>query len=397
MLRQVLPKSKKLGKLSENIVFILGHKENNREAFDKTNETYLPQFFYTPSYIFLDSKGNMHFPEITEERMHKMFQEDRLADTLKNLLKKNGKGISRKRRQEICGKIDKAEKLLKDGKPDNAVKEFEALSKAKNISHALKERVLRRIMEIADEKILKEEEARLKKEAPPADDTLEHEFHKTYVEAVTAALKGNYIKAREEFAYLIDTTDEDKDNTRLVEMHKRIEKQCRDAFVAGRIKTTRLRIEGQKEKYWEAGVMITTKLPVVEEIVVQFWALTEKGEVFAGYQTYENVKKGLRHQVAAYIPYSKLTKTRTAKGYDRYDSVVDVHYTIYVSREAVASRNLVEKPEKEWWKTADAKQLTFFHDPGWGWDSGTMKPTQDFGLFYEQPETPPEEEKKENK
>jgi len=41
---------------------------------------------------------------------------------------------------------------------------------------------------------------------------------------------------------------------------------------------------------------------------VQYWVLTEKGNVFAGFQTFKNIKPYYRHVIPTFLPFSELKR-----------------------------------------------------------------------------------------
>jgi len=388
MHRQVLPKSKKLDRLSRDIVFILGYKEENREAFDGTWNRYLKEHFFTPTYIFLDSEGNPQFKNVSDRYMHRMVSETSLVSTLGKLLKKNGKGAPRRNWTKVHKSLKEARETFEAGEPDKVMKILDKVIK-KNAVPVLTERAKRLRAEISDKKFLAAEKERLEKTKPEPEESVEYESDSVYRETMAEALKGNIVKARDDLAFFLDA-DEGRDKyKKMLELRKRLEKQCKGAFTTGRVRAKEITFVGTDSELVEIGAIMGIKLPVVDEITIQFWVLTNKGNVFAGYRTYRDVKKGNHHQIAAYIQYSELEK----KGeWSADEQVEDMRFEVYVSNELVASRVDSGKPKPEWWNTEDVKPLTFFHESGWGWDSGTMKPGRD-GLVYGRPEAGPGKKK----
>ncbi|TET39043.1 MAG: hypothetical protein E3J72_01455 [Planctomycetota bacterium] len=373
--------SSKLEKLSRDIVFILGYKEENRKTHDAAWQRYLPEFFYTPTYIYLDSEGYPLFQDISDRQMHRMVSERELLSTLKKLLKKNGKGAPRRNWKKVRKGLREAEETLESDGTDKAVKALDKIIR-KNAVPVLTERARSMRMEMLDNKFLAAEKERLAGVKPEPEDSVEYESDTIYRHAVADALEGNIIKARDALAFFLDADEERDKYKNMLELKKRLAAQCKDAFTAGRMRAKAISFVGTDKRLFEIGALLESELPLVDEMTVQFWALTDKGSVYAGYRTYKNVKKGMHHMVAAYIVYSDLRKTGE---WERNEYVADMRVEIYVSNELVASGVHSGKPGTGWWSNADVRPLTFYHESGWGWDSGTMTPVRD-GLVYGRPD-----------
>jgi len=373
MYGQVMSKSKSLFKLSKDIVFILGHMQDTKEAMHKTWVQYMPHKFYTPTYIFLDSYSNPLFQEVTNKYMHRMISEKLLVSTLETHLKSHGKGLPHKKWKEIKDRFNKAEQAVKDGDLEAGAEILGSIVKEKP-SPVLTERANRKRNEILDVIFL----AKLKESLTidPNDEAMG-----VYRKALTLACERKFISAQNLCASLIV---EERDS-QIAELHKRMNVHVENAVTGGRIIPRKVPVYGLKEPYWEAVLIFGSKLPIVEEMTVQYFVLTERGNIFAGYQTLKNVEPHFRHVISAYLPCTELEREEKPTGQLEYEKITDLRYEIYLFNEMVASRNYIEKPKSEWWKETKVKNLIFLTNPGWGWDSGIRMTRSTEGALFKRP------------
>ncbi|MEW6746418.1 MAG: thioredoxin family protein [Planctomycetota bacterium] len=380
MYRDVFPRSKRLEALSRDVVFIVGHLEENPAAFHKAWIQYLPCDFFTPTYIFLDAEGRPVFEERTRDTMHRMVSEEDLVRILEKLLERNGKGLARTEWQKARSLLDRAEAVVAEGDGTAAAKLLATVAGGTKAPR-LAERAARRRAEVLDRMLLDEEVARLEREASP-EGMAESEFYQSWRRGLSRALAGDVIAGRNEFEHLLELASDRENRSRLEELCNRMNAQIEKAIEPGRIKTTRITFAGNPDPYYEILLTLRTMLPNVERLTAQFWGLTDQGRVFAGYQTYENVKPALYHVVSMYLPFSELGTRTAGKGEEELERLVDVHIDLYAGYEWIGACDLEARQRPAWWETREVHALTCFPDPGWQWDHSAKMKRGDFGLVF---------------
>ncbi|TET39042.1 MAG: hypothetical protein E3J72_01450 [Planctomycetota bacterium] len=411
MYNRVLRNSAEINALAKDFVCILCYKELNQDAWNRGSVYFLPQSFYTPSYVFADSEGNELLPGVRAKMMHRKFPEKELAATFRTVLKQVGKGMPRDKWKAVRKQLQEAEDAFECNDATRALQLLDAVT-AENAVPCLTGRAKRRRLELSDYAFLLREAARLDQEAairkysdlarayagrPEGEEAMKKlaeygisepvrpsvdgdliESEEIYRRAVNAALRGDIISARDEMSFFMDAADEPERHPKHLALHDRLSARCEDAFGAGRVKITKVFLRHTGQKYWEIGVTIGSRLPRVDRLTIQYWVLTGLDNVFAAYQTFGNVERGNRHQHAAYLPFSDLGNG-TAGG---EVGVRDVYFEVFVSNEVVACASLSSSPKKTWWLGTVVKPLAFIDVPGWGWDSGTLTPGEERGVIY---------------
>lgn len=347
MLGQVMPNNERIKELSKDIVFILGHMQEAPEGLYKTWIQYMPHTFYTPTYVFLDSNSEPMFEEVSKKYEHRMIKEDKLVSILEEFLTKHGKGLSFEKWEKYKERFNKAD----------TVEALDAFIKEKP-SPAFVKKALRKKQVISNTHYFKSE-------AEKMTDKESGRF-----KALAQAIKGNLFSAQ---ALCRESS----------ELKERIDAQLEGAVTGSKIHPRKIPIYGKDHPYIEVVVRLATTPPNVEEITIQYWALTESGQVFAGFQTYQNMKPYFRHVVSAYLPLEEVNREEAIKGRFKYEGIKDVRYEVHVSGKCLYSRNMVESPETEWWKNRNnLKSLQFLKYPGWGWHSNTRMTLADKGKVY---------------
>ncbi|MHC4663555.1 MAG: thioredoxin family protein [Planctomycetota bacterium] len=422
MYRGILRNSPAIDELAGDFVCILAYREVSPDAWKRASVYFLPQTFYTPTYVFADPKGNELLPGLSSEFMRMAFPEDRLAAAMKEVLAKVGKGIPRAGWTDVKRNLAMAQEAFEDGDATRSLKLLDGII-GKDSIPLLTERARRKREEMLDHAFLLRESAELdhtaairrlsdlarayagrpegeearkkllehgiKEPLPPRpDDEITENAEDVYRRAVSAALRGDAISARDELAFFLEASGEPEKYPRHVSLHKRLEERCRGAVGAGRMKVTKIRLKNTGELYWEIGITLTSLLARVDRLTIQYWALTEKDKVFAGYREFVNVPQGNRHQHAAYLPFIMIDTTTLPDGAVNGEVVTDVRLEIFVSNEVVARASLEADPGAQWWTRENVKPLSFMDESGWGWDSGTLRPSGEIGIVYgrEEPE-----------
>jgi len=381
MYGQVMSASERLEAMSNDIVFILGHMQENSASLHKAWIQFMPHHFFTPTYIFLDSEGNPQFEDVSKKYMHRMISEDKLVSILETLLHDQGKGLSHSVWIKTRDRFNEAEKSVADGQWIKGLEILEAIEKEKS-SPVLVQRAERRRKEIRDMMFLKSEAMRLEESGRSNNDAP----GATYGKAIDEAMLGNFITASALCRSFLDKTRDDLETSSITELHTRLKAHIEDAIIAGPIKPTKIPISGMDEPFWEIVITFGTKLPIINKLVVQYWALTDRGNVFAGYQTLENIEPYFRHLTSAYLPFSELEREVSTSDRASYEKLKDIRYEIYAGQKLMAFKNLQEDPESEWWSQTKVRSLKFLKKPGWGWDSLTRMTKSDKGLIYKRPE-----------
>lgn len=378
MLGQVLPGSERIVTLSRKMVFLLVHMENSPKLWDEASVARLPQYFYTPSYIFTDDSGKTLFSEFNRENMHRMVKAETLLEKLEAALKVTGNGLSVNEWKKERARLAEIEGLANKGTFDEALKKLDVFAIAA-ASKALKKDAL----SIRADAHLKKNARELEKfleESPEPEDEEALDARSALQNSVYAALEGHYHAA-------LDALREFRGHAegqypRLEKLRDLLKARVTGSVEVGRFKVSKIKVQGMESEYYEIGVTISSDLPACEGAVVQFLARTETGRVFAAFREYENLAPGRRHRVAAYVKASDLDELKGEDATPRRERIVDARAVVYAAGKEVASSVMNGEPSFHWWLVERPVAMTLFSDPGWSWDSGDLKPTDTHGLVY---------------
>ena len=399
MYEQVLKADKDFDAACENAVPILCHCDETPANWRKGIAAYLVQRFYTPAYVFADSRGRPLDDAFTTRTMHQMVKAKDLAAKLAGY-SRAAKPISYEVWQDARGRLLDARKALEQGDAAGAVKLLDGLL-ATECGPYLTARARRLKQEAADHPFWQAEAKRLKD--APADDREAEECRS----AVKKALAGDPVSAAEDLATFLSGAKPGEYGKAAV-LQKRCaeayEDALTDAFEAVHIRTMLLGVEHPVQAgdapqtrrpygaYWMIGVSLGSDLTSTAELTVQYYVRASDGNVHAGFQTFRNVPRGGGHQTAACLPMYLLASRKSPKDAASIADIQDIRFEVYAGGRLVASRQSpdrkaasqsrpAEPRSQDWWHQAEYRPLAFLEKMSY-WETGTLGPAVRQGLVF---------------
>jgi hypothetical protein len=441
MYRAVLVNNPELDNLCENFVCVLAHREDYPKAWNDASMQYMPQYFFTPAYVFLAPDGKPLNEDFTRLTMHSAVDAKRIIAELKSVSAKFPNPLDRNKWLELRKILDdlrskdpaEAKKAFSEKEKmfagTNLAKEVRMLKNRANAVVICREwrtyldaetnniALVEEYFTAKDEKTKSEIEEKIKAnstawvvvsdwlgphdnkieaeesvkkdmvEMEKTDKFLEHkndplevEHREVLGDAINSVIEGDYFAAQQRITLFLGAYPENEfpaENAILLDAIKPV---IEKAAEVGRFRVQKLSFDNAGE-YYEIGATVLTHLPKFGEITLQYYVLTDNNSVFAGYRTFENVQEG-RHRHAAYLPIKFLGSMMGADGKPMFEGVSDVYVEIYSRGFLVASGEMNVAPAATWWKRENVKPLEMLDSFNRNWDSGTMKPSGEPGLIY---------------
>ncbi|MHC4663204.1 MAG: HEAT repeat domain-containing protein [Planctomycetota bacterium] len=422
MYRDVLPDSKLLADITKDIVCVLAHNPDTHKTWTSALRTYLYQYFYHPAYVFADREGNQLFEDFTLEYMHRMVSEDILAGKLKELLDiTGGKIVPREKwksvRDEIAGAqaqygksgaadaVKMLDKIISENgipvltkKAEEMKREiFENAFYKEEIVRLDLERSRRTLAEVArtyrgrsEGKKALEELEKLGVKDPDSLKLSEDELAaiEVYRGAIDDALAADYISAVLALETFLKKADAEKYKTH-AELLKMLKPRTENPLEIGPMRVCRKSAYGYGNRYWEVGCTLTSRYTYAGGLTVVFNALTDRGNVFRGFEIFDGIVGEKRHRISAFLPFDKVAIYSDENGRPAREKVIDARFDVWLGGKVVVSRTISGDGKNTWWERAENGRLIFILEQG-QWESWTLKSKRQRGLI---PENRPEPEK----
>jgi hypothetical protein len=366
MVRGPFESSAALAAVTKDFVCLLGHRQTTPEAWDVAWPRYVPQYFWTPTYIFTTPEGRMLEEDYTWQTMHRMVSDKSLADVLGKARAAVPKIVPCDAWRRARALLDQAQAASAFGRTDEASKLLDRLIAADEAPF-LTALATRRRDAIRAQELAAAEEVKLGKSATAA-----------VLAKIAAALReGRWLSALEAAEPLAGDA---KAPAAYAELRRTIAAIC-DCFSPNRIRLSTWRADGPYGCYFQIGAGFRCDVPWVENLTVQHYALTSAGRVFAGYQTFDNAAGGYLLEHAAYLPYYCLKGQPGSSG-SGAEEAQDARFEVYAGRRLVASGALKEKAEPRWWEAESVEPLEFVESLSWTWGAGSLEKPVAEGVVF---------------
>jgi hypothetical protein len=368
-------KSEQLVKPLEDWVPLYVHAVKHDKAYGFARQEYLPDFYLHPVFVFLDSRGEEISPELM--KCHEALTPGQLVELLKKALVMTPKGLTRKQYVNASSLLGKAKAELESGSAAKAKAVLERLVMLEP-DCGLRARARKMLDDLQDSGEF------LLKLASAANEAGVHEIAGEIAEYLQETYKG--LEPAEKSAGLELPEENDSDvSPELLQAYSDAfyaaaprdyvecaaalseagpgARQLREAAKAlsakgYRIDNIKVHTKGEKNVYHDLRVMFSNGASWTESLRIQYYFLTDKGRVFAGYEKFGEVEPLSDCRSAAAVSGEMLKE----------EKIVNARAELYMRGELVSSKNL-HAAEKEWWNTANPGGVLFYGRSDCGWSS----------------------------
>ncbi|MHC4779542.1 MAG: HEAT repeat domain-containing protein [Planctomycetota bacterium] len=354
-----IDKNKELVELLDRFVAMKFCETDEPHDYYAAAGYFISQWYWQPvlSVAYPDGREiNIHW-----RHTHESFPVETVVDIMKKALAITGEGIDPDLAKECRASLNEAEDCLT----------LQDYSKAVDLARKVREKVDRgRLLEDA-ENIEREATFLLKAKSLADALTPRAEASEPFLAMLDAL---NYCLIRDYAEALPMLADLEKKGGEYGKKSSQLRPEI-EAILSGALEVSRVAVGRYRigpDIYHDIRAQVRSRLEIVEEAVLQYYARLKDGTVYAAFEGHGEVERGDNHRSSAFLPYAEVPSL---------DSISDVRVELWVKDRLVSASNL-RSPLKDdgWWKKMTVRTLLLDAGRRSSWKTRNLSKTTREGI-----------------